>query len=110
MIRIANPRGWQGVDAIFSRFEIELWKKLGAQAILWPLPAITAKNIAVMSRGKSKSGCLLKLEVSGANFEEIVVETSKLKQFQFEPKFATQAMTAAYTIITQLLANYPSSA
>jgi len=110
MIRIANPRGWQGVDSVFSRFETELRKKLGAQVILWPLPAIAAKNIAVISRGKSKSGYLLKLEISGAGFEEIVLEASKLKQFRFEPKFVAWTLALAHKIVNQLLVNHSSSA
>ncbi len=106
MIKITNPKGWQGVDKILTSFEQELRKNLGQSVIVWPFPStsIAMRTMAVVKKDRRHNhGYLLKITVG---LEEIGIEYGDLHSHTLPAEFAQRTLPVVLKTVTELLANH----
>lgn len=105
MIKISNPRGWEGVVRVLNGFEPELRNSFGQSVIVWHLPSssIAMRRMAIVKRRGQAIGNLLEII---ASFKEVQVEIKGLKHYNLTHEFVNQTGAVAQQTITRLLSNH----
>ena len=100
MIKILNPRGWEGALNVLTYFEPELRLGLDQTALVWS----TTGGFAIICKPYKKGiGLLLQL-VADQNSVELKIK--KLRQNIFDPDFSDEILAVSEEIVQRLLTNH----